>query len=263
MIDFSPSPNELNNFFSEFERLEQASQQSLLHDMAGYFEVYGAISKKYAIEAGDSLKQVASFSPDQYSAFFSKFEPLYLSEKRRGAEMNVWQQSGLKRNEVRNTAVLAWWLDPQGSHGLGDLLLRRFLMCLPINKGQSEKFIKALGKGVKVQTESLPLGEKENRIDIEIQGPELLLFIEVKIEAGEGREQLARYQALIERKRKLYGPQQSGIIYLARYQQDKGSAVVAITWEQLADNFRLASLPDDAKLTQALLLQFCDHIETF
>lgn len=257
-----PSSAQLNNFFSEYQRLEQVSLQSLLHDMAGYFEVYDAILKKHDIHAADRDAQAPIFSPEQYSAFFSKFEPLYLSEKRRGAEMNVWQQSGLKRNEVRNTAVLAWWLDPQGSHALGDLLIRQFLMCLPSE--QSEKLLMVLGKGVKVKTESLPLGEKENRIDIEIEGPELLLFVEVKIDAGEGHEQLARYQALIERKQKIYGPQKSAIIYLTRYQQDKRSTVVEnITWEQLADNFRSVNLPDDAKLTQSLLLQFCDHIETF
>jgi hypothetical protein len=262
MDSLNTLPSQLNSFFKEYQRLEKAAQHSLMVEMASYFEVFEAISKKHAIEAVDKVKQAPSFSPDQYHTFFSEFKPLYLSEKRRGAEMNVWQQSGLKRNEVRNTAVLAWWLDPQGDHGLGDLLIRRFLMCLP--SAQCKKISNALEKGVRVQTESLPLGEKENRIDIEIQGPELLLFIEVKINAGEGRDQLARYQALIERKKKLYGPQQSGIIYLTRYQQDIGSSVVKnITWAQLADSLRTATIPVEARLTQALLLQFCDHIETF
>jgi hypothetical protein len=45
-------------------------------------------------------------------------EPLGLARSS-GEFTNVWAIAGLKRNEVRNAAVLAWLLDPNGSHGLG------------------------------------------------------------------------------------------------------------------------------------------------
>lgn len=36
---------------------------------------------------------------------------------------NPWAAAALRRDEVRNASVLAWFLDPSGGHGCGDALL--------------------------------------------------------------------------------------------------------------------------------------------
>ena len=43
------------------------------------------------------------------------------------AEFNVFEMLGIEKNEIRHSAFLAWLLDPNGTHGLGDYFLRRFL----------------------------------------------------------------------------------------------------------------------------------------
>jgi hypothetical protein len=60
---------------------------------------------------------------------------------------------------------------------------------LPSAKAQAliqalELKIKPLG--IRVKSESLPMGDKEDRIDIEIESERAQIFIEVKIDAVEG-----------------------------------------------------------------------------
>lgn len=43
------------------------------------------------------------------------------------ATFNVFAVLGIEKTEIRHSHVLAWLLDPGGSHGLGDAFLRRLL----------------------------------------------------------------------------------------------------------------------------------------
>ena len=44
-----------------------------------------------------------------------------------GLSANVWDASGLNRDELRCTRVLAWYLNPRGNHGCGDLIIKWLL----------------------------------------------------------------------------------------------------------------------------------------
>ncbi len=257
------SLSELVYFFTKFDQIQRPFLQPLQADMAEFFEVYKAISEKHVSKPPVVDELIPKFTPDLYQSFFSKFEPLYLSEKRRGAEINVWGESGLKQDEVRNTAVLSWWLDCNGSHGLGDLLLKALLGALPT--ADTMPPVSAINNDYRTKAESLPMGARENRIDIELSGSDFLIFIEVKINAGEGYQQLSRYQGLIKKKAESYGMCHGGIIYLTRYDDTKNNeqGCMSLSWVQLARSFRTVSLPVEAGFSQMLLLQFCEHIENF
>ena len=42
-------------------------------------------------------------------------------------EFNLFDVLGVSKAEIRHSRIIAWLLDPHGSHGLGDTLLRVFL----------------------------------------------------------------------------------------------------------------------------------------
>jgi len=208
---------------------------------------------------------IIEFTAEKYQHFFSGFNEHYQSDVTRGVEINVWQQAGLKRDEVRNTSVLSWWLDEQGNHGLGSVLFKTFIMA--INQANPNKTPLCCEGAYATYVESLPLAERENRIDVEIVGKRFLLFIEVKINASEGEQQLARYLSLLNDKTKHRGiaKEKSAVIYLTAYKNtpEVDPAIYCISWQQVADAFNNLKLPPTAVFTQSLLKQFCQHIEQF
>jgi hypothetical protein len=185
---------------------------------------------------------------------------------RAGGRINVWAASDLGRDEMRNSKVLAWLLDRWGSHGqgaelLGALLDRVDMGCegFPGSKTTDQPYWTSV--------ESCPLGEQDSRIDIEIDGPGLLLFVEVKIDAPETAGQLDRYFALAEAKAR---GRPWGVIYLTRHGRlpagcAPGAArgrLASLSWRGLADVVcRYAeTLPDC--FARTVLRQYAERIRT-
>ncbi|EKO0937575.1 PD-(D/E)XK nuclease family protein [Escherichia coli] len=116
-------------------------------------------------------------------------EPLKVVQHR-SLSFDPWEVAGLGRKEVRNTAVLAWLLDPDGTHGFGRLPLQAFLRAIRHNRNDiPEDYLHSC----RVQVETNPTGDNTNRVDIEINADNFFLLIEVKIDAYEQPEQVARY----------------------------------------------------------------------
>ncbi|WP_279205052.1 PD-(D/E)XK nuclease family protein [Obesumbacterium proteus] len=116
-------------------------------------------------------------------------EPLKVVQHR-ALSFDPWDIAGLGRKEVRNTAVLAWLLDPEGTHGFGRLPLQAFLREIRHNRNDiPEDYLHYCW----VRVETNPTGDNTNRVDIEIDADNFFLLIEVKIDAYEQPEQVARY----------------------------------------------------------------------
>ncbi|EMQ3398988.1 PD-(D/E)XK nuclease family protein [Yersinia enterocolitica] len=126
----------------------------------------------------------------ELSEFLSQlYEPLKIVQHR-SLSFDPWEVAGLGRKEVRNTAVLAWLLDPEGTHGFGRLPLQAFLRAIRHNRNDiPEDYLHYC----RVQVETNPTGDNTNRVDIEIDADNFFLLIEVKIDACEQPEQVARY----------------------------------------------------------------------
>ncbi|CQQ63582.1 TPA: PD-(D/E)XK nuclease family protein [Yersinia enterocolitica] len=126
----------------------------------------------------------------ELSEFLSQlYEPLKVVQHR-SLSFDPWEVAGLGRKEVRNTAVLAWLLDPEGTHGFGRLPLQAFLRAIRHNRNDiPEDYLHYC----RVQVETNPTGDNTNRVDIEIDADNFFLLIEVKIDACEQPEQVARY----------------------------------------------------------------------
>ncbi|HHT8315212.1 TPA: PD-(D/E)XK nuclease family protein [Yersinia enterocolitica] len=126
----------------------------------------------------------------ELSEFLSQlYEPLKIVQHR-SLSFDPWEVVGLGRKEVRNSAVLAWLLDPEGTHGFGRLPLQAFLRAIRHNRNDiPEDYLHYC----RVQVETNPTGDNTNRVDIEIDADNFFLLIEVKIDACEQPEQVARY----------------------------------------------------------------------
>lgn len=142
---------------------------------------------------------------------------------------DIFKILGISRKEERHSKFIAWLLDPEGSHGLGDFPLRNFFRLLAISKAEymntnSEfpaHFEKSFlfnsysfdrNKCIKVETErSIPAREKisknkkgksNDRLDILIdnitiiengRSSDLFVVIENKVNAAEGDGQTDHY----------------------------------------------------------------------
>lgn len=122
--------------------------------------------------------------------FFSQLsEPLKVVQHR-SLSFDPWDVAGLGRKEVRNTAILAWLLDPEGTHGFGRQPLKAFLRGIRHTRNDIPEDYHHY---CRVQVETNPTGDSTNRVDIEIDADNFFLLVEVKIDACEQQEQVARY----------------------------------------------------------------------
>ncbi|SUU23951.1 Uncharacterised protein [Acinetobacter haemolyticus] len=109
------------------------------------------------------------------------------------------------------------------------------------------------------------MGNQDNRIDIEIDAPDFLLFIEIKINAGEGEKQLQRYfeiaQAKAWRKDWL-------IVYLTKdgklpKQYQDSDRYRGVSWLEVSKILNQYANGKDDNRGAWLVRQFADHVKGF
>ncbi len=116
---------------------------------------------------------------------------------------NLFRVLRFEHGEIRHSNVLAWLLQPEESHGLKDLFLRRWLMRV-FHESESE----AASYIDPVELDSLNIRTVEvyrewNHIDLLLRiqtfdGDELVVAIENKVKASQGLGQLPRYRQRVE-----------------------------------------------------------------
>ncbi len=190
--------------------------------------------------------------PAALSAFFAGLaQPLH-AVAHQSLYFDPWDIAGLRRNEVRNSAILAWLLNPAGSHGFGDRPLMALLDYITQWRGTA--FSGPAGKYCWVEVETHPTGDVSNRVDIEIDAQAFYLLIEVKIDAAEQSEQIHRYCK--DAKTRAAG-RDWAVVFLTpqgREPEEQGegftrSDVPCISWRQLA-NVIGASLDESLRNVQ-------------
>jgi hypothetical protein len=108
---------------------------------------------------------------------------------------NIFQILRITKNEIRHSNFLSWLLDPNQSHKLGDIFLKRFLR----EVFSSDKF----GDLDQVDVEGMDLSKVEiqrewKNIDILIKLENVVVCVENKVLSKEHSEQLKRYKEIIE-----------------------------------------------------------------
>lgn len=122
---------------------------------------------------------------------------------KQGKEFNVFLVEGISSNEVRVCRFIRELIDPKGSHGQGDIFLRRFMIdVLKVNESDfcSEDYLKTNVVCEKLISES-------RRIDLVIRISDKIYPIEVKVYAKDQDRQCEdyyNYAVKIDKKCKLY-----------------------------------------------------------
>lgn len=261
--DFS---TQLNCFFHDWVRLNQQKNEAVQEQL--FFEQrLDLFFKEWRDLPPFKEIQEQSLFVDSIALerFFHNFniaaEPIRAAKKQ-GFTLNVWKAAGLGTKEVRNSPVLKWFLDCRGDHGQGNAILLMLLKLLPTRFHQYQP------DNYSAIDECCPLGNLENRVDIEIDADEFLLFIEIKINATEGQDQLQRYIDIAQAKAK---NRDWLVVYLTRdgtlpesYLNHDSKNLVGMSWSTISKLlYQYAKLADVNNRGAWLAEQFADHIKTF
>lgn len=155
-------------------------------------------------------------------------------EKRAVNGINVFQASGMVRQEIKHSAFLAWLLDPKMPHGLGGKVLRMFCEELLVYQVPRDDFPELTDKSIiggianklcemssdpniVVETEKVLL-DRESRMDIFIDSPatETLMVIENKIFTDAHDNQVYRYKQETDR-HEIYKNYDKVFVYLSPF----------------------------------------------
>lgn len=257
----------MSAFLADVGRFLPAPVPPVAASMRDFLDRVRRLSPGAAAEpADDRAPPDAGFG---MAAFLGSVAAVAARSQPRAATPDVWGIAGLRRDEVRNAAVLAWALDPLGSHGLGPAVLDALAGMLrrrwPYADGDLFPFPATVGE-CRVRAELNPFADLSRRVDIALDGRDFTAFVEVKIAASENPEQVATYLGLAERRAVATGRSRWGVVFVAprapgRLSAD-GPRVLVATWRDVAAAIRTA-VPDDTDLSYQLLHQFAAHIEAF
>jgi len=175
-----------------------------------------------------------ALNPGKLETLLHEYSRLAGKLRLQGDFIDIWDIARLERGELRHAAVLAWLFDANGSHGRGERIFCKFLQRL----GTPERLEIAVphSGGYSIATERYPLGNSESRVDIVVDGPDFLVFIEVKIDAPEDDDQIERYLTLARDKARVAAKKSYYVIFLSTTRSQK-----------CADNFAAATWIDVAK----------------
>lgn len=107
---------------------------------------------------------------------------------------NIFEAIGVVRQELRHSDFLAFLLNPQENHRLGDIFVKRLLQRLLMNKEDTSVPITPIVLDL-WNLDRLEVRREWQRIDILLLGEpnRLAVIIENKIGTGEHSDQLRRY----------------------------------------------------------------------
>lgn len=257
-------------FFDQYKFVNSRNKetQSLTDFLPCFFEKY---SNNFTKKPKEKMICIQINFHD-LSTFFGELCNSITSLKEHAFLFDPWELIRLDRNEVRNTAILAWILDPRGGHGLGNKALCALLediACL-------QKYSRSLDNSLIVRKESNPDGYIRNRVDIEIESNDFYLIIEVKIDANESIEQLKKYGDLAKSRA---GDRPWLILFLTTNAIEPSSAgihldsVKCISWENLSiiiyqALFANHSISNESFCAQRIMINqlikhFLSHIRNF
>lgn len=251
----------LQQFLSDKSRIS-AHPQSLVERLSSFLQVLRPMIRPEVQAAETTVSEAGAWlNRERLAAAIAALAPKLAETRQHGGEINVWQVAGLKRAEVRNAAVLAALWSPAGIGDRAASFLSGFLRRLRHPEALPSR--EELARGYVVRTEHCATGAATERVDITIEGESFVLAIEVKIGAGEGKEQLARYRESVEdwaRNRCKRG----AVILLAPF-QTKVPGIIHADWRDVVSAAR-ASLPaKPALFTHAdrLIADFARHAAAF
>lgn len=236
-----------NNFAPDFEQFvhswKKLNPEPLTFNtrLRNFFSEWRLLPKSEPA-ATETLSRKVPRSGD-CKQLFQELRPAIEKYKRTGNYIDIWGVTGINRDELRNSRVLAWLLQHDGSHGQGKGLLCDLLSEMIERSKLSNKLPKPEQIDMPYRSQAESWTDSKNRVDIEINGRNFLLIAEVKIDAPEGTNQILRY--LIQAKR-LASNRPWAVLYLTttgrrlrgdnntKHDDDIQDHLVELSWSDLA-----------------------------
>jgi hypothetical protein len=109
---------------------------------------------------------------------------------------NLFEILRISHNEIRHSNFLAWMLDPQQSHNLGDTFLKWFLK--DVFSDQRVTWINEF-KVDSLDTNDLVIHREYKNIDLLLETSQFVVIIENKLWSKEHSNQLNRYKTTVEK----------------------------------------------------------------
>lgn len=107
---------------------------------------------------------------------------------------NPFRVLKLEHYEIRHSNFLVWLLNPQESHKLGDVFLKKFLE--KINEINNNVYNIPIDE---ISNKNITIKREWQNIDILIEGEDFVCVIENKIYSGENGTQLQNYEEIIQK----------------------------------------------------------------
>ncbi|WP_316228188.1 MULTISPECIES: PD-(D/E)XK nuclease family protein [unclassified Bradyrhizobium] len=119
------------------------------------------------------------------------FEKLELAMR----EPNIFRALAIERQEIRHSNFFAYLLDPGENHGLGDILLRKFLRDIfADDRAQGRTLFDA----DLMDFSQVDVRREWRGIDILIDFPQDVIVVENKVDSSEHSQQLSRYRGVVD-----------------------------------------------------------------
>lgn len=247
--------NQLNAFFTALAPMRQNSSTDKL-TTANLQQLFDTLAPLRA-KAHPAVRPAPSATALVQA--FDELKAPMARERARGGLLNPWKIAGLKRNELRNAAVLAglWSWD------FGGVTSRSFIASYLSRAIPEIAWDEELTPGYRIRTELCPMNDRTDRVDLVIETAAHLVAIEVKIDAGLGREQLERYLVAMNGLAHLTH-RTPHVILLAPFSSEM-PGVRSTSWRDIAVAARAVAgrRSRDRDVIQQLITRFADHIIDF
>lgn len=225
----------------------------LAFKLNSYFELASPLIR--AAQVGEARSHLVSAA--RLAAILREAR-IHLEQLQSATSANMWDTAGLGTDEVRICSVLAKLWDWHHYGNEGQMFLAR---CLSILGPDHAPSINELRQGYRVQTEHCLNDILADRVDITVETARSIVGIEVKVHAGEGERQLARYVQSIANRAALMRRCNPQVLFLSpRRPTDKHTSASWLTWRQVADAAAMADAANYAGLQIREFGKFCGKL---
>ena len=262
------------NALADFSAKWNALHPTLAEKLRAFFQKWPHYNpKEYQTSEQPSIAYDRVFS---LTDFFGSFPSAMKAMKRQGHRLNIWEIAGVGKDELRNMAILFWWLRQDGEHDLGKTILNGIMKTIKKEYGESPIHkITDFTDDYQIHREHTLWDQQGRacRLDIIIESKDVLIVIEGKINAPEsinvndGEVQLDRYCDLA---RARSGKKQWAVVYLTpskrldESRRKKHPELFEITWKEIANVIRKESKKiEKGKVIRALLESTSNAYITF
>ncbi len=235
---------DMRNFIGLFKYATLQEQNKRLNNFRdGFLIVRNGFDSIYELEKPQRIKEFRI----AFSHLISTAKQMQERGLWRKTYFNLFETLGYQRLEDTHSNILAWLLNPEEAHGLGDAFLRAFLERVFNIKNLPANF------PVKVFREKQ---KGKNRYDIVIEGENWWLIIENKIDSNELKDQTKRYADDWKRRGKL--GKNVFLAYLSPTgKQPESRCFTPISYRTIRELLESMHFQDDSNF---LNRHFIDHI---